>query len=63
MFSFDAHAFLRRPIDLTCNVKKSHNFIKLIAEARKDIQSWQEFIENVNGKTIFNKIRGFLQIC
>ena len=47
------HAFLRCLIDLTCNVKKSHHFIKLTTEARKDIQAWQEFIENFNGKAIF----------
>ena len=46
-------AFLRRLIDLTCNVKKSHHFIKLTTEARKDIQAWQEFIEDFNGKAIF----------
>ena len=47
------HAFLRCLIDLTCNVKKSHHFIKLTTEARKDIQAWQEFIEDFNGKAIF----------
>ena len=44
---------MRRIIDLTCNVKKSHHFIKLTDEARKDIQTWQAFIENFNGKAIF----------
>ena len=47
--------FLRRIIDRTCNVKKSHHFIKLTDEARKDIQTWQAFIENFNGKAIFLK--------
>ena len=31
-------------------MKKSHHFIKLTAEARKDIQAGQEFIDNFNGK-------------
>ena len=45
--------FFRRIIDLTCNVKKSHHFIKLTDDARKDIQAWQAFIENSIGKAIF----------
>lgn len=46
-------AFLRRLIDLTCNVHNPRHYIRLNAEARCDIGAWQEFIVNLNGKSIF----------
>ncbi|KAK3099735.1 hypothetical protein FSP39_008685 [Pinctada imbricata] len=46
-------AFLRRLIDLTCNVNNKHHHIRLNCEARADIQAWLTFIETFNGKSIF----------
>lgn len=46
-------AFLRRLIDLTCNVDNPRHYIKLNSEARCDIKAWQDFIVNFNGKSIF----------
>jgi len=46
-------AFLRRLIDLTCNVSKPHHFIRLNNEARADLKAWQLFISHFNGKSVF----------
>ena len=46
-------AFLRRLIDLTCNIQKPHHLIRMNSEARSDLKAWQEFITNFNGKSIF----------
>ncbi|KAK3107807.1 hypothetical protein FSP39_022643 [Pinctada imbricata] len=46
-------AFLRRLIDLTCNVHKPFHFIRLNKEAKADLRAWQIFIENFNGKSVF----------
>lgn len=46
-------AFLRRLIDLTCNVHNPRHYIRLNAEARCDIRAWQDFIVNFIGKSIF----------
>lgn len=46
-------AFLRRLIDLTCNVHNPRHYIRLNAEARCDIRAWQDFIVSFIGKSIF----------
>ena len=46
-------AFLRRLIDLTCNIHKPHHLIRMNGEARSDLRAWENFIVNFNGKSIF----------
>jgi hypothetical protein len=41
-------AFLRRLIDLTCNIVKPFHFVRLNGEARADLRAWQIFIEHFN---------------
>lgn len=48
-------AFLRRLIDLTCNVSNPFHKIRLNSEARADISAWKIFIETFNGKSVFLK--------
>ncbi|XP_053387994.1 uncharacterized protein LOC128551264 [Mercenaria mercenaria] len=42
-------AFLRRLIDLTVGVKKSHHKIRLNTEARADLAAWSIFVDGFNG--------------
>ena len=46
-------AFLRRLIDLTCGVSKPHELIELTEETKQDIDTWQSFINEFNGKSVF----------
>lgn len=46
-------AFLRRLIDLTCGVSKPHELIELTEEIKQDIDTWQSFINEFNGKSVF----------
>ena len=45
-------AFLRRLINLTLGVRHPLHFIKLTAEARKDLEAWRVFLHSFNGKTL-----------
>lgn len=45
-------AFLRRLIDLTKKVSKSHHRITLNSESRKDLQAWLLFVKHFNGKNL-----------
>ena len=42
-------AFLRRLIDMTRGTRRPNHRIRLTVEARKDIASWLEFLQNFNG--------------
>ena len=46
-------AFLQRLIDLTRGIKHPYHHVRLNAGAKKDIQMWQEFLEQWNGITMF----------
>lgn len=46
-------AFLRRLIDLTIGVKKPFHHIRVTAEAKEDLQVWQHFLQEFNGKSLF----------
>ena len=46
-------AFLRRLIDLTCGVSKPHELIELTEETKQNIDTWQSFINEFNGKSVF----------
>lgn len=46
-------AFLRRIIDLTVGLRKSHHHKRLTKESRADFQAWSEFLEHFNGKSLF----------
>lgn len=46
-------AFLRRLINLTIGVSKPYHKIRLNKQARLDLKAWAEFIDNVNGRSIF----------
>lgn len=46
-------AFVRRLIDLTIGVKKPFHYVTLNAEARADLNTWQEFLISHNGKSFF----------
>lgn len=46
-------AFLRRLIDLTCNIVNPNYYITLGSEGKKDIEAWQLFINKFNGKSVF----------
>ena len=46
-------AFLRRLIDLTCNIKKSWHKIRLSKGAREDLGMWMVFLKDFNGRAIF----------
>ena len=41
--------FLRRPIDLSCSVSRSHHHIRLTKEARLDMYWWLNFLPHWNG--------------
>ena len=45
-------AFLRRLIFLTIDVKEPHHFVRITAEARKDIDIWLLFLTDFNGISI-----------
>lgn len=45
-------AFLRRLINLTCGIAKPHFKIRLTREARKDLEAWQIFLSDFNGRVI-----------
>jgi hypothetical protein len=46
-------AFLRRLVDLTCGISKSHHHISLNCQARADISAWLCFLKSFNGTSIF----------
>lgn len=46
-------AFLRRLIDLTCNILNPNYYITLGSESKKDIEAWQLFIDKFDGKFVF----------
>ena len=41
---------LRRLINLTAGVKRSHHFIRLTRETKKDLQIWETFMGSFNSK-------------
>ena len=54
--------FLKRMILLNRGVKQSHHRIKLNAGFREDVNMWQKFIDNRNGKNLFlNPFMGDLE--
>ena len=46
-------AFLRRLIDLTIGIRFPYHFIRLTKEVKLDLQLWQSFLTNFNGRTFF----------
>ena len=46
-------AFLRRLINLTCGVKKSHYKIRITREAKQDLEMWIKFLSVFNGVYFF----------
>ena len=46
-------AFLRRLIDLTIGISKSHHHIRLTYEVKQDIAVWLEFFTFFNGRSFF----------
>ena len=46
-------AFLRRLIDLTLGIRFPNHFIRLTREVKLDLQLWQSFLTNFNGRTFF----------
>ena len=50
-------AFLRRLYDLTIGVSKPFHFIRLSKETKEDLRTWQDFLENFNGKSFFHDQR------
>lgn len=46
-------AFLRRIIDLTIGLKKSHHHRQLSKDARTDFLAWSSFMFQFNGKSMF----------
>ena len=46
-------AFLRHLIDLTIGIRFPHHFIRLTKEVKLDLQLWQSFLSNFNGRTFF----------
>jgi hypothetical protein len=46
-------AFLRRLIDLTIGVHAPHHFIRLNKEVKADLNIWQNFLAEFNGKCFF----------
>ena len=47
-------AFLRRLIDLTIGVSKPYHHIRLSRETKRDLELWQKFLVNYNGKSMFH---------
>ncbi|VDI51238.1 Hypothetical predicted protein [Mytilus galloprovincialis] len=45
-------AFLRRLIDLTIGVKKSFHRIRMTKSVQQDLNTWQNFLRNFNGKSL-----------
>ncbi|XP_028403232.1 uncharacterized protein LOC114525965 isoform X1 [Dendronephthya gigantea] len=46
-------AFLRRLIDLTKGVRCAHHFIRLTKSVKADLEIWQSFLANFNGRSFF----------
>lgn len=46
-------AFLRRLIDLTKGVKSAHHFIRLTKSVKADLEIWQSFLADFNGRAFF----------
>ena len=46
-------AFLRRLIDLTVGVSRPYHYIRLTRQVKLDMQIWQEFLVDFNGKAFF----------
>ena len=47
-----ARPFLRRLIDLTKNVSRTHHHVSLTREARKDMDTWLLMLQHFNGKAL-----------
>ena len=47
-------AFLRRLINLSIGLSKQFQHVRLNSEAKKDLQTWQTFLIQFNGKAFFN---------
>ena len=50
-------AFLRRVIDLTRGLQKSHHRRRITAEAKLDFLAWKEFLKHFNGVSLLVKRR------
>ena len=48
-------AFLRRLIDQTVGVKRPFHFVTINASAKADLNMWQDFLLNHNGKTFISE--------
>jgi hypothetical protein len=46
-------AFPRRLIDLTKGVKSPHHFIRLSKSVKADLELWQSFLLDFNGRSFF----------
>lgn len=46
-------AFLRRLIDLSLGIRFLNHFIRLTIEVKLDLQLWQSFLSNFNGRIFF----------
>ena len=46
-------AFLRSLIDLTIGIRFPNHFVRLTKEVKLDLQLWQYFLSNFNGRTFF----------
>lgn len=46
-------AFLRRLLDLSIGARKPHHHIRLTSQAKLDLQVWQDFLNQFNGRSFF----------
>jgi hypothetical protein len=46
-------AFLRRLIDLTIGIRKPYHFIRITSQARHDMCTWLNFLNDFNGRSLF----------
>ena len=51
--------FIRRVYDAMCGHHNSNALVKLGSGCRKDLEVWQNFLENFNGKTFFKMLPAF----
>lgn len=45
-------AFLRRLINLTIGIKQPHHYVPINAQARSDIKTWLQFLQQYNGTSL-----------
>ena len=46
--------FCRRLINATCGVKRSHHYVRITQEMKRDLRMWLNFFQNFNGVSVFH---------